>query len=249
MSLSPYSKASVGIVVQARMVATRLPGKMLLPILGRPVLWHLIQRLKTVRDAALVIATTDQKSDDSIARLCEEEKVRAVRGSMEDVLSRYIAAAKRYDFQVIVRITGDCPLMDPEMLQTMIQNFKQNDWDYYSNLRPRSFPRGLDCEIFSRELLNRAYEKRLAADILEYVVIPYVNREKDHLKIGNYEGRQNNSLLRWTLDEPADYELIKRVYESLYPQNPYFSLANMLNLIDNDPELRSMNAHVKQKSI
>lgn len=249
MPAPSHRERSAGIIVQARMGASRLPGKMLLPILSRPVLWHLIKRLKAVEDATLVIATTDLEQDDAIASLCESENVLVVRGSSEDVLSRYVAAAKQYQFEMIVRITGDCPLMDPWMVSTMIRNFKQNHWDYYSNLRPRTFARGLDCEVVSSSLLNRAYERRLPADVPEYVVVPYVEREKENLRIGNYEASEKHSELRWTLDETADYELIKRVYEALYPANSLFSLNDILRLMERSPELKLMNAHVKQKSL
>lgn len=239
----------VGIIVQARMGSTRLPGKMLLPAAGRPLLAHLIARLKYVSNAIPVIATSDQPSDDAIEKLCRNEDVLFLRGDLEDVLSRYVQAAKLHDFQVVVRITGDCPLMDPEMMRIMIANFLNGDWDYYSNLRPRSFPRGLDCEIFSRELLEKAFETRIPNDIPEYVVIPHVEREKNHLKIGNYLAPHDNSSLRWTLDEPVDYELIRRIYEALYVKKPLFLMRDILDFIAQKPELRTLNAHVKQKSI
>lgn len=221
---------------------------MLLPAAGHPLLWHLIARLKTVSGIHLIIATSDRVGDDVIERLCREAGVDCLRGDPEDVLCRYVRAAELFDFQVLVRITGDCPLMDPVMVQTMIENFLKGNWDYYCNLRPRSFPRGLDCEIFTADLLYRAFRMRRLEDVPEYVVIPFVEREKTRLKIGNHASRGDYSSLRWTLDESADYELIRRIYDALYAQKPLFRMRDILNFIEKNPELKTLNAHVEQKS-
>lgn len=238
-----------GIVIQVRMASTRLPGKAMLPLVGKPVLLHLLDRLKEVQTAELIVATTVQPEDNVIEHLCRSQDIACLRGDEEDVLSRYVTAAQHYQLEIIVRITGDCPLMDPLMVAKMIQQFQQNSYDYYSNLRPRTFPRGLDCEIFTRDLLQKAFDFRKPDDCPEYVVIPYVNRHENFLRTGNYSSSENYADLRWTLDEQADFKFIQAVYEALYPQKRLFLWHDILKWIEKNPEMRALNAHVRHKSI
>lgn len=236
-------------IIQARMGSSRLPGKMMLPLAGKPVLEQLLLRLRQVENAEPILATTVKPDDDVLVAICQKLGVKFVRGDEQDVISRYVKAASEFHLDAIVRLTGDCPLLDPAIITAMIRDYGKAVYDYYSNLRPRTFPRGLDCEIFPKRLLDEAFHTRTAEDCPEYIVIPYVNRNLARLKIGNFGGDQNRSDLRWTLDEPSDYELIKQIYTQLYPQNPLFLYSDILDLYRKNPKMKDINANVRQKSI
>jgi spore coat polysaccharide biosynthesis protein SpsF len=238
-----------GILVQVRMGSTRLPGKALLPLAGAPVLERLIERLKKVGGAELIIATSTESSDDVIEDLCNRTSTTCFRGDLQDVLGRFVQAARQFELDAVIRVTGDCPLLDPKVISAMLAEFQKGSFDYYCNLRPRSFPRGLDTEIFPVKLLEKVYAERLPDDVPEYIVIPYVNRHAAALRIGNFAGKEDYSSLRWTLDEKADYELITKIYEELYPTKGIFSYRDVLELLKRRPELSKLNADVRQKSI
>ncbi len=242
-------RETMGIVIQARMGSERLPGKTLLPILEKPVLQHMIERVCRVRGVKVVVATSRLETDDKIADLCEMTGILCVRGDERDVIGRFVMAAQEFRLEAVVRLTGDCPLVDPETVSAMIDEFLSSDFDYYSNVRQRTFPRGLDCEIFKTGLLMRAYEEKIPEDIPEYVVIPFVNRVEKELEIGHYLDSTNHSDLRWTLDQKEDYELIQKIYAKLYPKKKDFGYRDILGLYEMQPELRKINAKVPQKSI
>jgi spore coat polysaccharide biosynthesis protein SpsF len=239
----------VGILVQVRMSSTRLPGKALLPLAGAPVLERLIERLKKVGGAELIIATSTDASDNPIEELCKKTSSSVYRGDLQDVLGRFVGAAKQFNLDAVIRVTGDCPLLDPEIISSMIKEFKSGSYDYYCNIRPRTYPRGLDTEIFPVSFLNCAYAERIPEDVPEYIVIPYLNRNLQKLQIGNFADQENHSDLRWTLDEKADYDLISKIYEKLYPVKKIFNYRDVLNLLQKNPELKTINASIRQKSI
>lgn len=200
-------------------------------------------------EATLIVATSQRAEDDAIEALCRQNGVEVFRGDAEDVLSRYVAVTERYSLNPIVRICGDCPLIDPDIVTATMHAFAAGEFDYYSNVRPRSFPRGLDCEVFTAELVHRAFRERRQDDTGEHVVGPYVRRNDPPLRQGNYLGVQDLSGLRWTLDEPADLELLRRIYQDLYPANPRFGYRDVLDLLARKPDLNTINAHVSQKPV
>lgn len=249
MHIGPHLQ--VVVIVQARMGAARFPGKPLKTILSRPLLHYLIERLKRVKLAtSIVIATTTNERDDPIANLALQEKVNVFRGSEEDVLSRYIEAAKQNKADIIVRITADCPLIDPLIIDQVIQGFLdvKPPLDYFSNALTRTFPRGLDVEVFSYKALQKAHQEAKLSEEREHVTL-YLYRHPELFRIGNFCYIFDASSYRLTVDTPEDFELITKIYESLYPTNPHFTLEDVLKLLDKHPELTKINAHIKQKEV
>lgn len=247
--LSPH--LLVAIIVQARMGASRLPGKPLKEVLGKPLLFYLIDRLKRCRLAhEIVIATTTRLSDKAIVSCAEALDVKAVVGDEENVLSRFGLAAKSVNADVIVRITADCPLMDSSLVDQMIAEFllKYSKLDYLSNTLKRTFPRGLDVEIFSRRALEKAIKEAKTPSELEHVT-PYFYQNPDLFRLENFAFERDESAHRWTVDTEEDFELIKRMIEALYPVNIEFNLTDMLDLIKQHPEWEAINYHVKQKQL
>ncbi|HIK32263.1 MAG TPA: glycosyltransferase family protein [Oscillatoriales cyanobacterium M4454_W2019_049] len=235
------------IIVQARMTSTRLPGKVLKQVLGKPLLEYQIERLHRVQLAdEIVIATTTKATDDPIVELCDRLSIPYFRGSEEDVLARYHGAAKAHQADVIVRVTSDCPLIDPQAIDRVIQSYIDDRYDYVSNCIERTYPRGMDTEVFSFKALNEAFLEATAKPDREHVT-PFIHRQPDRYKLGSVLYNQNCSQHRWTVDTPEDFALIQKILESLYPQNPEFSLEDCLELFDRYPEWSKINAHIEQK--
>jgi spore coat polysaccharide biosynthesis protein SpsF len=234
--------------IQARMTSTRLPGKVLLPALGRPLLDHMIERLRLARRIDdIVIATTEDPSSDPIEALGRELGVGVFRGSEDDVLSRVLGAARAADAELIVETTGDCPLIDPAVVDLVIERFLEGGVDYCSNVLKRTYPRGFDTQVFPAEVLARV--ERLTEDPAdrEHVSL-YIYEHPERFRLRNVESAHPESAdLRLTVDTPEDYELIRTVFEALYPQNPAFGLEEILALMDARPELRELNRHIDQK--
>ncbi|MGK9476879.1 cytidylyltransferase domain-containing protein [Melioribacter sp. OK-6-Me] len=240
-------------IVQARIGSTRLPGKIFKELEGKPILWHVINRLshsKKIKN--IIVATTDLPEDDATEEFCENNKIDCFRGSSEDVLSRYYQAAIDYEVDTIVRVTSDCPVIDPAVIDKMISKYfllnKNGMVDYLSNTIKRTFPRGLDAEIFSFTALAEAF--RCANEKYEREhVTPYIYQHPDIFKIVNYENNQDYSFHRWTVDTAEDYELIKQIYKNLYKPNKLFYFEDILKLFEEKPELIKINQKVKQKSL
>ena len=230
------------------MGSSRLPGKSLLLLAGKPVLTRIIERLSSIPGVPVLVATSVAKADDVLADLCLQNKVPFVRGDEEDVLSRFLLAAESYNLDVLVRITGDSPLIDGFIVARMIEEFHKGDLDYYSNLRPRTLPRGFGCEIFRRALLDAAAKDKRPEDRGEHVVVPYVDRHLAELKVGNFRIEEDFSGMRLTLDEKADYELIRRIYDALYAVNKTFSYRDVVRFLEKNPELKKINAGVQSRN-
>lgn len=241
---------TTAIIVQARMTSTRLPGKVLKPVLSKPLLAYQIERLRRVTLAdAIVIATTENAADDPIVELSQTLQVGCFRGSEQDVLGRYYGAAKQAQADVVVRVTSDCPLIDPQIVDQVIQFYLNHTdrYDYVSNSLQRSYPRGLDTEVFSVRALEQAHREATAPPDREHVT-PFIYNHPNRYAIGQVTAAQNLSHHRWTVDTPEDFELIKRMLEALYPQVPNFTLQDCLNLIDQHPDWPAINSHVEQKA-
>ena len=250
------SKSNINpwIIMQARVRSTRLPAKILKKILGRTVLEHDIERcLRIKRAKGLVIATTVKPEDREIIRISElypSNLVKYFRGSVEDVLSRYYLSAKQVKADIIIRITSDCPLLDASLVDAMIMLFenlprKKPSYDYVCNIMPRTFPHGLDTEIFSFEALEKAFKEATLAEEREHVT-PYIRNHPEIFHINNFSQEENQSHLRWTLDYPEDFEFIKAVYDRLYPHNPEFNRFDVLSLLEKHPEINSLNQSRRQ---
>lgn len=236
-------------IVQARMTSTRLPGKVLLEVLGRPMLSYQLDRVSRVAAIdRIVIATTTNATDDPIAHFAEDNGFGLHRGSESDVLGRFEGAARAHDADIVVRLTADCPLADPDVIDLVIQRFRgaAPACDYATNAIPRSYPAGLDAECFSRAALETAAREATDAYDREHVT-PFLYRNPDRFTLLSVVAGVNLAAERWTLDEPGDFELIRRVLEALYPANPKFRMADALALLDANPDWRALNRAVRDK--
>ena len=235
------------IIVQARMTSTRLPGKVLLPLAGEPMLVRLLERLRRVQRAdGIVIATTTNASDDPIAALCAQQGVPCHRGSELDVLSRYADAARLHAADVVVRITSDCPLIDPALIDQLIAVYEEGDSDYVSNMLPPTWPYGMAVEVFSATALAQAHAEATQDAEREHVT-PFIYWNPQRYRLRNVASPVALSHHRWTVDTPEDYELVRRLFDHLLPTNPHFTQADVLALLDAHPDWIAINQHVQQK--
>lgn len=211
-------------VLQARMSSSRLPGKVMKPILGRPMIERQIERVRrSKRLSEVVVATSVDASDDPLADFLAGIGVRVVRGPLDDVLGRFIAVIDALDLTGdMVRLTADCPLADPDVLDACIALRAEGGFDYASNGRRRTYPRGLDVEVFRVEALRQADHETQAPYDREHVT-PWLYRPGTPFTQGELVQARDESELRWTVDYPADFDFVRRVYETLYPQKPDFT--------------------------
>jgi glutamate-1-semialdehyde aminotransferase/spore coat polysaccharide biosynthesis protein SpsF (cytidylyltransferase family) len=229
-------------IVQARMGSIRLPGKVLADVCGKPMLWHVMNRLNMVPSIdELVVATSTKQADDPVANFCLENNFISFRGSETDVLDRYYQAARQYGAKVVIRITADCPLIDPQVVQKVIDTYLKDGYDYVSNTLRYSYPDGLDVEIFSFEALKIAWQKAEMPSEREHVTT-YL-RTNGRFKMFNVENDIDLSgrYLRWTVDEPSDMELIRIIYERLGFKEEGFGQKAILQLLDQEPGLMEIN--------
>jgi len=239
------------IIIQARMTSTRLPGKVLKQVLGKSLLEFQLERLKAVPNAnGLVVATTTNTTDQPIVDLCQTLQVPVYRGSETDVLTRYYEAASFHQADIVVRVTSDCPLIDPDIVAEVIGFYQthRDQYDYVSNTLDRTYPRGLDVEVFSFNALEQAYREATQADEREHVT-PYIYRHPEQFKIYQMKQAEDHANERWTVDTPEDFELIKRILEVLYSTNIHFRQADVLALLDTHPDWRNLNADIPQKAV
>jgi len=238
------------ITIEARMRSTRLPGKVLLPLLGRPMLERMIERLRRVRRAdVIVVATTTNPADDAIVALADSIGVGSYRGSEIDVLARVLEAARSVDAELIVETTADCPLIDPGVIDQLIQTLVTNQVDYCANVLRPTYPRGLDAQVFPTRVLAEVANLTTDPADREHVSL-YIYEHPDRYRLLNVASGlpEDVAELRLTVDTPEDFELVTRVYEALYPGRPDFGLADLVALFAARPDLRAINQHVRQKS-
>ena len=231
-------------LIQARIGSTRLPGKCLKEVLGKPVLWLLCERLKFSKYIdEVIILTTEKEADDVIMDFCLKNEIRFFRGSESDVLDRYYQAAKKFNVDPIVRITSDCPLIDPQVSDSIIRYYldESNKFDFVSNNHPPTFPDGLDTEVFSFNALEKAWMNARKPHEREHVT-PYIWDQPEKFRIGNVEYKEDLSMKeRWTLDYEEDYQFIKTVYENLYKEGEIFLMSDILQLLKEKPEIKKIN--------
>ena len=231
------------------MSSSRLPGKVLLPAGGKPMLQHLVERLRRVRSLdRIVLATTDRQTDDELAMFARHQGIACFRGSEEDVMGRVIGAAESVAADVIVEITGDCPIIDPEIVEETIQLFRRSSCDYASNTYVRGFPDGMDTQVMTLGALRRS--AALTRDPLdrEHVTL-HICR---HPELFSHAHLVAPPDLQWpelglTLDEPSDYELLKRVIEHFGDAKPSFGCRDVVELLRSKPEWVEINEDVRRK--
>lgn len=238
-------------IIEARYSSTRLPGKVLMPILGQPMLARIFQRLKLARTLDdIIIATTESKTDDAVAEAMNRIGAHNFRGSEEDVLDRVVKAAESASADIIVEVTGDCPLIDPALVDKVVADFLVGGADFVSNILPHTTPRGTDVRVFR------------AADLAEINRTSTDPADHEHVSLHFWEHLDKYicrnvemdlpdvvAEIRLTVDTAEDLELVRAVYAGLYEKNPAFSLVDVLDFLNSNPHLLELNRSVDQKPV
>lgn len=234
------------VIIQARMLSTRLPGKVMREVAGQPLIGHLLDRLALSKKAdQIVVATSEDASNDVLCDYVCTKGIEIFRGNEEDVLSRYYQAALNYKPQTIVRITADCPLMDPVVVDGVIEYFQTNEFDYVSNIFPRTYPDGMDVEVFSFDALTTTYNDARSPEQREHVTI-YM-RESGIFKVGCLISDQDHSRDRITVDYEDDIIVVENILDRLGRDGKYFSMNDILRFKTENPEVFERNAHLVVK--
>lgn len=246
-------KPKVDIIIQARMGSARLPGKVMKDLCGHPMIYHVIERCRRSALASNVIVVTSVlDQDDIIEDFCKQSKVDCFRGSEDDVLSRYCEAAKHFGSEIIARVTADCPLIDPNVIDMSIEEFlRAEKVDYISNTITRSFPRGLDVEVFSLNALKRANDNASEPYEREHVT-PYIWENKlGEFQIGKSVAapKEYRRDYRLTVDYPEDFALINEIYKALYKEKDIIDARDAISFLDANPKVANINADCVQKEI
>lgn len=240
----------VNAIIQARCGSTRLPGKIFMEINGKPLLWHVVNRLKYSKliDDIVVATTTDNKDDDTEA-WCNENKINCYRGSEDDVLNRFYGAATTFPCDIIVRVTADDPFKEPIIIDKIIRKLIDENLDLATNVLPPSFPEGLDCEVFTFDVLQTMEKTTNDAYDREHVT-PYIYNNQDKFKIANVSSECQLSQYRWTIDNEEDYEMVNAIYENRKDGNDEILLMEeILGILDENPEIASINSNVKRSDM
>lgn len=235
-------------IIQARMGSTRLPGKVLKDLNGATMLQRVVARTRRANSLAdVLVATSTDPADDVVVKECDRLSIRYFRGSESDVLDRYYRAALSLGAKVFVRITSDCPLIDPSVIDRTVSAFYSSGADYAANILQRTYPRGLDTEVFTLEGLERCW--REAKDEYQRVhVTPYFYQHPEIFRLHSVTGSQNFSMYRWTVDTPEDLRFIQAVYAQLGPGDE-FGWEDVLDLVQREPQLSAINQSVAQKAL
>lgn len=238
----------VNAIVQARCGSTRLPEKVFALIDGKPLIWHVVMRLKQAKKVdEIIIATTDNARDDVIETWCRENNVLCFRGSEDDVLNRYYEASRHFPSDVVVRITADDPFKEPKVIDEVIDTLLDGDYDLVTNNFPPSFPEGLDCEAFYFKVLEEMEKKSEDSFEREHVT-QYVYRNPDKYKIGNVACEKQLSHYRWTIDNMEDLQMVNTIYEKRHGQGTLL-MEEILDIIEKNPEISDINAMVKRSDM
>jgi spore coat polysaccharide biosynthesis protein SpsF len=228
-------------IVQARVSSARLPRKVLKNIIDMPMLAHQVERLRRAETIdELVIATSDHQEDNAIEDLCREIGVGCFRGSLDDVLKRFYQCARQASPEHVIRLTGDCPLADPAIIDRVVRFHLEGDYDYTSNALKPTWPDGMDVEVIRFVCLAAANEEAELPSEREHVT-SFIYKRPERYRIGSVTQENNLSSLRLTVDEPADLELVRQIYQHLYPHNPAFGLDDVIRLLATSPELMNLN--------
>ena len=235
-------------IIQARMGSTRLPGKVLKNLEGATVLARVVNRVRRAKLIdELLVATTDRPADDAIVAECRKCSVAVSRGDQDDVLDRYFRAAQLTKAEIVVRITSDCPLIDPEITDQTIAAFLEARPDYSSNTLVRTYPRGLDTEVMSVDALARAWQAARKPYEREHVT-PYIYEHPEEFRILSVTGDADYSGHRWTVDTPEDLEFVRAIYACL-KDNATFLWRDVLDVVHREPALMDLNRSIKQKAL
>jgi len=233
-------------VVQARVGSSRLPGKVLLPLAGKPLLCRMVERVKRARlSGHVVVASTIDPADDAIEALCGREGIACFRGDAHDLLDRHYQAARHYGADVVLKIPSDCPLIDPQAIDRVLGFFLEHrgQYDYVSNLHPATYPDGNDVEVMTMPALTRTWKESTRPLEREHTT-PYLWDHPGRFRTANVAwetGRDYSMTHRWTIDYPEDYLFIQAVYEALFPHHPDFGTADVLRLVEQRKDIFRLN--------
>lgn len=241
---------SVNAIIQARCGSTRFPNKVFALIDGKPLLWHVVNRLKyATKIDDIIVATTVSEKDDKIEQWCKENNVYCFRGSEENVLNRYYSASEAFPSEYVVRITADDPFKEPKVIDAVITKLIEEGYDHVTNNLPPSFPEGLDCEAFKKSALDRSEKEAETAFEREHVT-QYIYHHPEIFKIGNVSNPENLSYLRWTIDKDVDFEMVKAVYAHRNPANKGILLMDeILEILKANPEIEKINSEVERSAM
>ncbi len=234
-------------VVQARMLSTRLPNKVMLPLAGQPLLMRMVERVRAATLAGtVVVATTTDLADDPIVHLCEATGLPVFRGDPDDLLDRHYQAALAHNATAVVKIPSDCPLIDPAVIDLVLGHYLEQaaEVDFVSNLHPATYPDGNDVEVMNLPTLEAAWRESTRKMEREHTT-PYIWEHPERFRMSNVvwpTGLDYSMTHRWTIDYPEDYDFISAVYDGLYPRNPLFTLEEILAYLDDNPQVAALNA-------
>ena len=240
----------IAAIVQARMGSSRLPGKTLMDVAGRPLLGHLVERARLIPGLeAVIIATTERPADRAIIEFAEREKLPVYAGSEEDVLDRFHQAASRFGISVVVRVTPDCPLLDPAVAGLVLRRFLEarGGLDYASNTQPPTFPDGQDTEVFSAAALARAWREARLPSEREHVT-PYIWKHPERFCCVTVPFPAALGTRRWTVDEPRDLAFVREVYARLYRPGVVFGWQEVETLLAREPALQALNTGIARNA-
>lgn len=233
----------ITIIIQARTGSRRFPRKVLSKIENKPMIWHVINRAKQVKGIdQIVLVTTKRQEDDALVKIAENSNILFFRGHTYDVLTRYYQCAKKFNAGPIIRITGDCPLIDPKIIEDLLNYYNAHDFDYVTNTFPPTYPDGLDVEIFSFSTLETVKHKATFVSELEHVT-PYVRKHPKIFRIYNFKNDFDLSGIRLTVDKEIDLTLIKKIYAKMRP-NKIFGLKEIIKIISENPKLIEINKKI-----
>jgi spore coat polysaccharide biosynthesis protein SpsF len=239
------NKTKSTIIIQARTGSSRLPGKVLSKIQSKSMIWHVINRVKKVKNVdQIILATSTNFTDKPLVKIAEKENILVFTGSTNDVLDRYYQASLEFNADPIIRITGDCPLIDPKLITKMLDFFQHEKYDFISNSINPTYPDGLDVSIFSFNALKVSWKKANLQSEREHVV-PYITKNKKLFKIFSYENSENLSNYRWTVDEKNDLTFVRKIYHLMKPKTIFYS-NDILKIIKQNPKLLAINSSISR---
>jgi len=240
--------SKIGAIIQARMGSARLPGKVLMPLVGKPVVQHVVERLtrsKTIDK--IIVATSTNEIDDILAKFLKTNGISFFRGDEDDVLDRFYQCAKKFKLDVIIRITSDCPFVDAQLVDEIVNYFltHKGKLDYTANVNPPTYPDGLDVEVFSFAALEKSWKEAKLQYQREHVT-SFIRDNPQIFKNVNITYKRDLSNVRLTLDTAEDFIVVSNIYNSLYSKNPKFNWLDVINLIEANPEILNPTKHIKR---
>lgn len=233
------------VIIQARTQSTRLPNKVLALINDKPLIWYIIERLKSCkRIEQIILATSNREEDKKLIEIANDCKILSFVGDENDVLSRFYQAALKFNADPIIRITGDCPLVDPDLLDEMLGFYLENNYDFVSNTIIPTYPDGLDIEIFSFKSLRKTFNEAKLKSEKEHVT-PYIWKNPGIFQLYNYRNKEELSNYRWTVDEQSDLELIRQIYSNFKPKI-IFSFQAVIEMGKLNPQIFKINEKINR---